>query len=222
MGLISLAELYFRSLKRIKVLALLTKYLLQFRRLSIPHVGTFELVQQPAEFNVVDKLVLPPSFSLNWHNNDALPEHQVHYLASSFDSDPESIKTKLDQFGKMFSTRVRKEPFAWNGIGNLRGTEGNITIEQYPMLIEGLGPVGAHKVIRENVEHNMLVGDRQMTSQQVTDSLSKPGKKRSLAVLIGWILLIITILAIVYILYRNGFNPLSSGLTLKASQATIN
>ncbi|HJW16355.1 MAG TPA: hypothetical protein VJ499_04515 [Flavisolibacter sp.] len=222
MGLISLAELYFRSLKRIKVLSLLTKYLLQFRRLSIPHVGTFELVQHPAEFNVVDKLVLPPSFSLNWYNNDALPEHQLHYLASSFNADPESIKTRLDQFGKMLSTRVRKGSFTWKGIANLKGTGGNITIEQYPMNIDGLGPVGAHKVIRENVEHNMLVGDRQMTSQQVTDSLSKPANKRSMAVLIGWILLIITILAIVYILYRNGFNPLASGLRLKASQATIN
>jgi hypothetical protein len=220
MDLISSGELYFRLLKRIKVLSLLTKYLLQFRRLSIPHVGTFELVQLPAEFNVVDQLLVPPSYKLNWMNNDDLSDHQVHFLASSIKADAESIKEELDLFGKNFRTNVQNEPFTWNGIAGLEGVDGSIAIGQQLMTVEGLEPVPAHKVMRENVEHSMLVGDHQMTSQQVNDTLARPGKKRSLAVMIGWILLILTVLAILYILYRNGFSPLSSGLKMKA--ATLN
>ena len=217
MGSISLAELYFRSLKRIKVLSLLTKYLLQFHRLVIPHVGSFELVQHPAAYNVVDKLLIPPSFSLSWNNNDVLPEHQLDFLASCIQSDPDSIKTELDQFGKRLSAKVQKDSFDWNGIGRLRHDGGSIAIDQEPMTLQGLGSVPAHKVIRENVEHSMLVGDQQMTSQQVTDTLARPGKKRSITLLIGWILLIVTILAILFLLYRNGFNPLTSGLKMKVA-----
>ena len=221
MDLISSVELYFRSLKRIKVLSLLTKYLLQFRKLSIPHVGTFELVQHPAEFNVVDKILVPPSFTLNWNNSDVLSDHQVQFLANSINSDLESIKSELDQFGKKFSYRMRKEPFTWNGIADLKGSDSSIAIEQQSLVMDGLAAVPAHKVIRENVEHSMLVGDHQMTSQQVTDTLARPARKRSIAVLVGWILLILTILAILFILYRNGFNPLSSGLKMKAAPGTV-
>jgi hypothetical protein len=184
-------------------------------------MGTFELVQHPAEFNVVDKLLVPPTYSLNWNKNDVLSEHQLHFLAYSISTNPESIKTELEQFGKKFSMRVRKAPFTWNGIAQLKGTDGTIIIEQQPFVIEGLGPVPALRVLRENVEHSMLVGDHQMTSQQVTDSLARPARKRSIAVLVGWILLIITILTILFILYRNGFNPLSSGLKMKATPGTV-
>lgn len=220
MGSISWAELYFRSLKLNKVLSLLTKYLLQYRRLSIPNVGTFELVQQPAEFNVVDKLVLAPKFLLNWNHNDSLPEHQLSYLAASVKADKEAVRDELEQFGGKFKTKIEKEAFSWRGVGVLRKDNGAVVIEEL-LPVEGFDAVPAHRVLRENVEHSMLVGDQQMTSQQVTDSLSQSDKKRSYMVLIGWILFVLTLLAIVFLLYKNGFNPLSSGLKMKAAVSAL-
>jgi hypothetical protein len=217
MGSTSWAELYFRSLKLNKVLSLLTKYLLQYRRLSIPNVGTFKLVQQPAEFNVVDKLVLPPEFLLNWSHNDSLPEHQLSYLAASVKADKEAVRDELEQFGGKFKTKIEKESLSWKGIGTLKKDNGVVVIEKELLQPEGLNAVPAHRILRENVEHSMLVGDQQMTSQQVTDSLSQGDKKRSYIVIIGWILFALTLLAIVFLLYKNGFNPLSSGLKMKAA-----
>jgi hypothetical protein len=220
MGSISWAELYFRSLKRIKVLSLLTKYLLQYRRLSIPHVGTFELLQQSPEFNVVDKMILPPSFRLNWNNSDALPEHQISYIAATINADKESIKQDLDLFGKKFKSQVQKQPFNWNGIGTIKADNGTIDIDN-EIKVDGLESVAAHKLLRENAQHQVLVGDQEMTSQQVAHSLSQTGKKKAYVVWIGWILFILTLLAIAFILYKNGFNPLSSGLKTKASGNSI-
>lgn len=217
MGSTSWAELYFRSLKLNKVLSLLTKYLLQYRRLSIPNVGTFELVQQPAEFNVVDKLVLPPKFLLNWNHNDSLPEHQLSYLAASVKTDKEAVRDELEQFGKKFKTKVERETFSWKGIGTLKKDNDTVVIEKEWLQADGLDAVPAHRILRENVEHSMLVGDQQMTSQEVTDSLTTSDKKRSYVVIIGWILFILALLAIVFLLYKNGFNPLSSGLKMKAA-----
>lgn len=217
MGSTSWAELYFRSLKLNKVLSLLTKYLLQYRRLSIPNVGTFELVQQPAEFNVVDKLVLPPKFLLNWNHNDSLPEHQLSYLAASVKTDKEAVRDELEQFGKKIKTKVERETFSWKGIGTLKKDNDTVVIEKEWLQADGLDAVPAHRILRENVEHSMLVGDQQMTSQEVTDSLTTSDKKRSYVVIIGWILFILALLAIVFLLYKNGFNPLSSGLKMKAA-----
>jgi hypothetical protein len=217
MDSISWVELYFRSLKSNKVLSLLTKYLLQYRRLSNPNVGTFELVQQSPEFNVVDKLILPPGFHLNWNKNDSLPEHQLSYLAASVQADKEMVREELEQFGKKFKIKVEKETFVWNGIGAVKKNNGSVDVEGQLLKIDGLQAIAAHRVMRENVEHNMLVGDRQMTSQQVTHTLNREAKKKNYIVLIGWILFFLALLAIVFILYKNGFNPLSSGLQMKAS-----
>ena len=71
-------------------------------------MGTFELVQQSPEFNVVDKIMLPPSFHLNWHNNDSLPDHQLSYLASFSDGDKNRTREELEMFGKRFKDRVKK------------------------------------------------------------------------------------------------------------------
>ena len=221
MGSIYWAELYFRSLKRTKVLAILTKYLLQYRRLSIPHVGTFELVQQPAEFNVVDKLIQSPSFHLNWHGNDSLPEHQLSYLAACVQADKEKIREELDSFGKTFKKKVSHQAFSWNGVGTLSNKSGAVFIERENIKIVGLDAVPANKLIRENVQHSVLVGDHQMSSQQVTDTLASPAKRKSYAVLIGWILFILAVLAIIFVLYKGEFNPLSSGLKMKASSNAL-
>jgi len=215
MGSTSWAELYFRSLKLNKVLSLLTKYLLQYRRLSIPNVGTFELVQQSPEFSVVDKLILPPGFHLNWSKNDSLTEHQLSYLAASVQADKEMVREELELFGKRFKTKVEKEPFTWKGIGTIKKEDGSFDIENQLLKIDGLETVAAQRVMRENAEHSVLVGDRQMTSQQVTHTLSREAKKKNYIMLIGWIIFFLALLAIIFILYKNGFNPLSSGLQME-------
>jgi len=215
MALTYWAELYFRSLKRIKVLSLLTKYLLQYHRLSIPHVGTFELVQQPPEYNVVDQLILPPSFHLNWNNNDVLTDHQLSYLAASVRSNKEKVRQELDVLGKRMKSNVQKKYFNWNGIATIKSSNGSIDVERNLLSADGLEAVPAHKIIRENAAHNILVGDRQMTSQQMGQALSKEAGKRSYVVVIGWVLFFLALLAIIFLLYRAGFNPLGSGLKMK-------
>lgn len=212
------AELYFRSLKRIKVLTLLTKYLLQYRRISIPHVGTFELQQRPSQFNVVDKLMLPPSFVLNWNNSDTLSEHQLAYLSAVAQSDKQKMQEELEVFGKKFKSKIQTSSFNWNGIATIKADNGSIAIENDLLQIEGWQAVPAHKIMREHADHNMLVGDEQTTSQQMTSRLGKRRTKKSYAVLIGWIVLVLALLAIVFLLYKEGFNPLSSGLKMKVAE----
>ncbi|MGZ3860819.1 MAG: hypothetical protein ACXVMS_14855 [Flavisolibacter sp.] len=199
------------------MLSLLTKYLLQYRRLSIPHVGSFELVSQPAAFNVVDQLMMPPYFHLNWQKNDQLTDHQLAYIAASRKTDKEKIKRELEVFGENLKTRVGGASFTWNGIGVISQEDGVIAIKKALLPSEGWEPVTAHKMIRQNASHNMLVGDREMTSLQMSGSLGHKRLKRSNVVLIGWILFFLTLLAILFLLYKNGFNPLSTGLKMKAA-----
>lgn len=216
-----LGELYFRSLKRINVLSVLTKYLLQYKRLCIPHIGTFVIVQQSPEFNVVEKTIHPPSYLLQLSKNESLSEHQLNYLAQFAQADIGKTWEELHEFGKKLRSRIQQNSFIWNGIGIIKIDSGKVFIDKELITVAGLETLKAHKLLRENVQHNMLVGDQEMTSKQVIDSLHKPDQKKSAVELIGWIALLIAVVTIFILLYNSGFNPLASGLKMKTSSHAL-
>jgi hypothetical protein len=208
MGSTFWAESYFRSLKRTKVLSLFTKYLLQYKRVSIPNVGTFEIVQQSPQLNIAEKLFLPPFFIARYRQQDAVTDHQRQFFAVSDGIE----KTNLEQFGARLKTSIERKPFRWNGFGILRYDAGSIVFEPDQINIASLNAIPAHKVTRENAQHSMLVGDQQMTSQEVTDVLSKKSTRRPLFMIIGWAVLVIAMIAILIILYLGRFEITAAGL----------
>jgi hypothetical protein len=195
------------------VLAEVTRYLLLYKKLCIPHVGTFEIVQQSPEYSVVDKLIHPPKYSIRFFQQEQLSAHQVDYLALLSNSSKESASKELYTLGDRIRRVAEKDFFNWNGIGSLRVHGNSVSFEDRMVNIEGLNTVNAHKVLRENVEHSRLVGDRQTTSV----IKKKPFKKYrwSLPLRWAWIILAVAVTAILILLLVFHFNPLATGLKLK-------
>jgi hypothetical protein len=215
-------ELYFRSLKRNKVLILLTKYLLQKKQVCIPHVGTFELIQLSPEWNVADKLFSPPVFFAQYSGQDNVPAEQLRYLSSAQQEDDVKLQQQLNDFGKSLKERVQSSPFEWNGFGTLSYDSNKIIFTPQTIESSALQPIPAQRVIRQHAEHMVLVGDQEMTAQQLSEVLHPAEKKRSIVLLIGWVILILAILAIIYFLYIGHFSTGAAGLkTHAANQSTL-
>jgi hypothetical protein len=204
------AELYFRSLKRTKVLALLTKYLVQYKRVSIPHIGTFEIVQQSPELHIVDKLITAPVFTTRYVNNDQVTDHQFHFIENSEQLD----RRELSSFGKSLSKRIQKDPFCWNGFGTLRYDSSRLVFDPQCIELNSLTNITASKVTRKNARHSALVGDQQMTGEDVTEVFNQPGVKRKLELymVVGWIIFFLALIAIAVILFLGKFQVSASGL----------
>lgn len=183
----------------------------------LPHVGTLELQQEEPQFNVVDKQMLPPAYRLSLSGGTQLPPHQLRYLAKAGKADQQQVLADLDELGGRIAHAARAESFSWNGLGTFRATATGLTLDAAPFPVNGLGMVEARKPLRENVSHSMLVGNNQMTSQEVTDSLEKGRRKRNLVMIIGWVLLVLALALIGFFLYKGGWGPMSSGLRLKAT-----
>lgn len=215
MVLISWAESYFRSLKRIKVIPILTKYLLQYKRVCIPHIGTFEIVQQSPQLSIADKIFTPPFFTIRYLHQDAVPEHQFNFFSWSDPARKEILKEELFNFGAELKSKIRETPFQWNGFGTLRYAPDGIVFEPNPIELDSLQQVPAEKVIRYNAEHSMLVGDQQMTRQQVTNVLHKKSGRWPSSIVIAWLIVVLAMLAIVILLYLGKFQPAASGLRLR-------
>lgn len=211
-------EYYFRSAKqRTKVLSLLTKYLLQYKSVCIPGVGTLEIIQDPPKLNFAERLFTPPVFITHYLNKEVLTDHQVNYFAASNVEEREIIKEQLLNFGENFKSRIRQKPFEWIGLGTFHFDSEAIVFEPVTVCMPSLQTVPAVKVIRTDQDHQVLVGDKELSSRQAAVALIKNIAKRPVVILIGWIVLILAILAIIYILYMGNFNPGSSGLQWKVS-----
>ena len=113
------------------------------------------------------------------------------FLPGSVHEEKEKLRQDLFSFGENLKSRIQKDPFQWNGFGTLSFSSDEIVFEPIQIKLNSLITLPAEKIMRENVQHSMLVGDQQMTSQQVNEVLNKPNQKKPLILTIGWILLIV-------------------------------
>lgn len=211
MGLTYWAELYFRSLKSNKVLPLLTQYLFLYKKVCIPHIGRFEIIQQSPQLNVADKLVTPPCFEIKYFNEDLVPEHQLVFFTSE-EREQEKIKQELFSFGEQLKNKIQHLPFYWNGLGTLRYHFNEIIFEAEEIKLFSLQNIAAQKVLRENAQHQILVGDRELSSQEVAEALNRVKQSTPLFITVGWIVLSVAIISILIILFSKNFEPAAIGL----------
>ena len=210
--------LYFRLLKRDKVINQLTKYLLQYRTVSIPHVGTFQIMQHSPQLDVVHKIIQPPSFAVELKEEENITEHQLNFLADSLREEKETIQHSLEELGHNLSVKVQQEGFDWKGIGMIRQGNDGLTIPTNSLV-----PVPAERVAREDVEHKVLVGNQEMLVSATNETMpeeSKGRKKYSLYIILGWIILLLAILYIVFVLFTGKFSIHSTGSKQSVEQVS--
>ena len=71
----------------------LYQYLVLYKKLNIPGVGTFQLERKPADIDFVNKMVNPPAYTVALHHGNTVPSGNVFsWLASSINvSDTDAI-----------------------------------------------------------------------------------------------------------------------------------
>ena len=200
----------------------LTQYLLQYKKVAIPHVGQFELVSKPAALDIADRLIYFKSYAAHFKQEDGVEAHQLHYLALSAQTDETIVSEQLQAFGTQLKQHIQAQGFEWKGIGRLEwsGTNG-IAFQPSAIQVAGWQPVPANKVLRENVPHTVLVGEQEVqytTSQQ--EVLPTDTRKRRRAVwIVAGLLAIAAAAFIAYYFYTHGLKAYNTGYQRKATIA---
>jgi hypothetical protein len=166
---------------------------------------------QSPQLDVADKRISSPVYIIQHRKDDHVPDHQFHFFAND-GIEGKDLKNELFSFGERMKRQIQKSPLHWKGFGTLRYASSEMLFEPDEIKLASLEAVPAEKVLRKNVQHSMLVGDQEMTSQQVTEVLTKVEHKRSWFMILGWVLLIISIVAIIIYLYMKNFETSSTGL----------
>ena len=177
---------------------LLYKFLVKYRALDLPGIGTMTLRVQPAQSRFVEQSFLPPKYHVGFEQDAAAADVDAHeqttltqkriapsrklfsWIAANYGvSEREAIVRFND-----FAFELRKQLDAgkkiiWTGIGILeRDPGGEIKFEADKKGLPWLQQTVAKKVIRENAEHTMLVGETEKTSAQMNEILLNPKSVR--------------------------------------------
>lgn len=196
----------------------LASYLTQYKQVSIPQVGSFELVAKPAILDVASKLVHPPTYLPQYSDKDFVKEHQLNFLATDLNTDKENIKEQLEDFGRDLRQKIEQGVFSWKGVGKLEA--GNQSMVFHPDMVEirGLQVIPAEKVLRKNVQHTVRRGEQEVLSSSHEENKTVV-RKKSVIEWVGWAVVLLSIALITVFVIRNGATATGTKMKVHPSEA---
>jgi len=156
---------------------LLYRFLVRHKRIDLPGIGAIILQIHPAESQFVNQSFLPPRYYATFEKEkQTAPGKLFSWLAASSNSTEADAANQFNDFIFQLSTELDSgRKIVWNGVGAFQKDHGGeIKFETNSNGLAWLEQTPAKKVIRENAEHSMLVGETEKTSVQMTELLSNP------------------------------------------------
>lgn len=131
----------------------------QKKSCRLPGIGQLTLTTTPAEIDFSNKQIVAPFQSIVF-----VPISGNENVYNEFSAISELMKKNLDEEGSINLA----------GIGHFyKETNGTIRFEQVVLNPVFLQPVSAVRTIRQDAEHNMLVGDKKTTNVEMTEFLNE-------------------------------------------------
>jgi hypothetical protein len=190
------------------------EYLILYRQMSLPGMGTVCLEQTPAKLDFTNKQILPPSFFFKLDGSQEKTDTKFReWIAASFDvSEWEAIKS-LNEFSFALKEKIAAEGKAvWENVGSFsRDERGNLVLESITVDLKGEQPVPAEKVIREHAEHVLLVGGQEKSSLEMEAFFTTEKAKADYAWLVALILTALSVLFAGWHLSGKGFTTTATG-----------
>lgn len=153
---------------------LLRTYLLQNKSISIPGLGTIYVERLPAQSDFVNRQLLSPTSHFRFDKYfDAPGKEFFAYLAAKKNiEDYEAIKLYNEWALELRNSLSSDKPTLLEGMGTLkRDVSGDVVFEPDGPPNTYCVPVSAHRIIRSNTSHTMIVGDKELTNVEMTDYL---------------------------------------------------
>ncbi|MGZ8559117.1 MAG: hypothetical protein ACXWWC_12320 [Chitinophagaceae bacterium] len=152
------------------------------KQLNIPGIGTFLLERKPANIDFENKVADPPAYTVALHHGNTTPSKNIFsWLASTLNISEHDALNQFNDFALDIKRKVLAgDKLQWNGIGSLsKGMAGEIRFDAFLKDLKAGEPVPAKKVIRENAQHSVRVGEQHKTSSEMIEMLASAEEKKT-------------------------------------------
>ena len=146
---------------------LLRMFFLQHKHLSVPGLGSLHLVRKPATHDIASRQLLAPAFSIHFDEHNDSPNKELFGYVSKMLNLPEWEAIGLvNQFALELKETLRTgKHYHWEGFGDLETIPGGQVILKAATIDFPFMPhVSSNRVIRKEVAHTVLVGERERSS----------------------------------------------------------
>ena len=163
----------------------LYQYLVLHKQLNIPGIGTFQVERKPADIDFIGKVVNPPAYTVALHHGNTTASKKVFsWLSDVFNISERDALSRFNDFAFELRDKVMAgDKLQWDGVGVLsKGLAGEI---RFDASLKGMTigePIPANKVIRENAQHTVRVGEDQKTSAEMMERLVPDRRKKIILV----------------------------------------
>jgi hypothetical protein len=153
----------------------LYRFLIKYKKLDLPGIGAIALRLQPSISEFTDRHFSPPGYFFTLEKEDEIPRGKLFsWLASHFSVTDSEAVIQFNEF--IFDlTRKLKEgkEIHWQKVGSFqKELTGEIKFTSVKEELHWLENVPGQKIIRNNVEHRMLVGEVEKTSTEMNKLLN--------------------------------------------------
>ena len=201
----------------------LYRFLIKYKKLDLPGIGTVALHLRSSTSEITDRHFSSPGYFFTLQKGDEIPKGKlVSWLSSHFAITDSEALIRFNEF--IFDlTRKLKEgkEIHWEKIGSFqKEPSGEIKFTSEEGEVSWLENVAGQKIIRENVEHRMLVGEVEKTSTEMNILLNSiTGEKKYQWWLWPVVLLVAIFMFLGWYFSEHGITSASTGNHLKISPA---
>lgn len=197
---------------------ILNKYLAQHKSISIPGLGALVVEDVPAISDFVNRQIHPMQQKLRFDKYFDAPDRDFfNYLAHQQNiPDFEAIRW-YNEFAYDLRNKIRTEGSAqWQGLGEFKkDVGGEINFEPHYSGYELYPTITAERVVRNTMNHSILVGDKEKTTNEMTVFLTEEKSTLALPEMQWWKLTLtaalLALLLLIFHLAKSGLRWGSSG-----------
>ncbi|MEP6700875.1 MAG: hypothetical protein ABJA85_06150 [Bacteroidota bacterium] len=193
-------------------------YLIEYKQLPVPGIGTFLLEKTPAGIDFPNKKINPPEYAVALDPLTTPPTKNFFtWLGDALHiSDQEAVVRFNDFSSAMKKQVVAGDIIDWDGVGIIsNGLAGGVKfIPGAVLLLEK--PIVAEKVLREKAGHMVRVGEDQKTSEEMTEMLNKPEEKKSYWWVSALAIILLAVMFIGWYISEHGIDISSTGNEMKS------
>lgn len=189
---------------------LITSYIIQAKECRLRDVGRFKVADIPAKSDIANKQIIPPAIEIVFTaREDHISDGLVKYVA---DIKKIPISQALDDLKKWCVDAKNKlkngDEISFEPLGILKKERSGNVFTPKTSSINFFEPVTAVRVIHQNSEHAMLVGDRQTTSSAMNNYYQEEEvvRKNNTWKILAIILFAIALFFIIVHFYGNSFS----------------
>ena len=155
------------------------KYFALNKKVALPGIGSFNAEVQNAKLDFINKTLQAPVYVIRYNQNDSADEKFYNFLSKETGVNETNAASNFNRFTSELKEQLETiHVLELKGIGTLKKNGSGYSFDANNTIQDFFPVVAAERVIRQNAEHTVKVGESHKTSTQMHQELKqRPVKK---------------------------------------------